>query len=420
MAVTLLIVFGFVTVALWAATAARLVLALRAIRPLSALPEAPPPGGRLPSLSVVVTARDEADQIESTVRRLLEQRYPEIEIVVVDDRSTDGTGAILDRLRDGLRAGEERLRIVHNRDLPEGWLGKCHACHLGASRARGDWILFTDGDVSIDDPDLLARVVAHAEAGRLDHVAVFPDLRPMTPLQAGLVAAFGQIFILGARLEEMERDRPRGGGGIGAFNLVRRAAYDRIGGHRPLRMDLVDDFKLGMLLKESGARQRFFNGAGIVRCRWHRGARNVILGLEKNFFSGFNFSIAYLAAATSMLAALTFGPAFVGAAVTVLTRGDAPPSTLAAAWLPFVFQIAAMLAGHLREARRYGYGPLTLTLLHPVSIVLLIAAAWNSALSTLRQGGVRWRDTFYPLADLRAGLVRPGSGRRFRAGGAPS
>ena len=428
-----LILAGFLIVALWALPAVRLFVALRAIPPLSRVladeraadpQRAPggddrstgreaPRGAPPPTLSVVVTARDEADGIETTVRRLLAQRYPDLEIVVVDDRSTDGTGAILDRLRAVLPAGAPRLEVIHNETLPEGWVGKCHACHLGAVRAGGSWILFTDGDVALEDPEILVGVVSHAERRRLDHVAVFPDLRPMSPWQAGLVAVFGQLFILGSRLYEMKRDRPRGGGGIGAFNLVRRSAYDRIGGHRLLRMDLVDDFKLGMLLKESGARQRFFNGAGLVCCPWHRGARNVVRGLEKNFFSGFNYSLIFLTAATATLATLSFGPAILGAAVTALTWGSASLLLLVAAWLPLVFQSMSMFAGYFLEARRYGYSPLVLTMLHPLSIALVIVAAWNSAFTTLRQGGARWRDTFYPLRALRAGLVRPGAGRRF-------
>lgn len=428
----ILILLGALIVALWGVTALRLLSALRAIPPLARiLSEGRPDGasreanrlggGTLqdapaPALSVVVTARDEADGIETTVKRLLSQRYPGLEIVVVDDRSSDGTGAILDRLRSALPDGGPRLEVIHNETLPEGWIGKCHACHLGASRARGAWILFTDGDVALEDPEILIRVVAHAERCRLDHVTVFPDLRPMSPWQAGLVAAFGQLFILGSRLYEMEQDRPRGGGGVGAFNLVRRSAYDRIGGHRLLRMDLVDDYKLGMLLKESGARQRFFNGAGLVRCPWHRGARNVVRGLEKNFFSGFNYSLIELTAVTTLLAALSYGPAILGTAVTALTWRSASAPLLVAAWLPLIVQSVSMFVGFSREARRYGYSPLALTLLHPLSMALVIVAAWNSALTTLRQGGARWRETFYPLRALRAGLVRPGDGRRFLDG----
>lgn len=356
---------------------------------------------RLPTLSVVLTARDEAARIEAAVRSILAQRYADLEVVAVDDRSTDGTAAILDRLAAG---GGGRLSVVRVPSLPGGWLGKCHACRIGAARARGEWILFTDGDVEFLESDLLARVVGLATRRRLDHVALIPDSRPMTALQTGLLAVFGQMYLVATRAFEMRRDRRRGGGGIGAFNLIRRAAYDRIGGHAALRLDLSDDFKLGRLLKESGARQRFYDALGLVRCPWHRGTLNVIRGLEKNFFAGFDYSLWQLGAFTVILLGLTFGP------VVLALFGRTP-----AASLPLLVQAGLALAIAARQAPRLGRPAWLLALLTPISTLLLLAAAWNSAARTLVRGGVSWRGTFYALGDLRAGLVRPGAGRLVRA-----
>jgi len=377
----------------------------------------------LPPLSVIVTARDEVDGIEETVGRLLAQDYPGLEVVVIDDRSTDGTGEILDRLAaEHAAAGHGRLTVIHNRELPAGWLGKCHACRLGAERARGEWLLFTDGDVALMDRRLLARVVAHAGRQRLDHIAVFPDLRPMSPLQAGLVTTFGTLFLLGARAYEMDRDRARGGGGVGAFNLVRRSAYDRFGGHRLLSMDLGDDFKLGRLLKESGARQRIYDGVDLIRCPWHRGAINVVRGLEKNLFSGFNFSMLEIIGLTALLLILGFGAGLCALAVTLLLAcghgagafaGAPGPALLAAVWIPAVGPSIAALVSYVRESHRFGYNPYVLWAMQPISTLLMLYAAWNSALVTLLQGGVRWRGTFHPLHELRRGIVPPGAGRRF-------
>ncbi|MEE9217734.1 MAG: glycosyltransferase family 2 protein [Acidobacteriota bacterium] len=366
------------------------------------------------SLSVVITARNEREQIGSTVRSFLRQQYPGLEIIVVDDRSSDGTAEILDQLASSPEAGGGRLQVLHSRELPEGWIGKCHACHLGAQHTRGDWILFTDGDVCLVDDRLLARVVTHAERHRFDHVAVIPDLTPMTAVQAGLVAAFGQLFLFAARAHEMDRDHARGGAGIGAFNLVRRSSYERVGGHRLLRMDLADDFKLGRLLKESGARQRLFNGLGLVRCRWHRGALGVLRGLEKNLFGGFDYAIWKLLAWTAATATLNFGPAAIAALATLTRWGPGGWLLRGAAWLPLIAQTALTVTAYIAEARRYGAHPAVLTFLSPISCLLLIAAAWNSMLRTLWRGGVLWRETFYPLALLKQGLVRPGvSGGSF-------
>jgi len=371
-------------------------------------PEVPRP---LPSLSVVVTARDEAEEIGTTVRRLLAQRYPALEVIVVDDRSTDGTGEILDRL--SAEASGSRLAAIHNRVLPRGWLGKCHACHLGAARARGDWILFLDGDVELVADDLLARVVHLATTRHLDHLAVIPDQRPVSALQQALLSVFAQMYLLAARVYEMDRDRRRGGAGIGAFNLVRRSSYDRIGGHSLLKMDPTDDYTLGRLLKESGARQRLFDGVGLVRCRWHKGALNVARGLEKNLFAGIDYSVTELVGFTLASIALVFGPLGAGIAAAALAPPTGGAVPVAAAWLPFLLQAVVIGSGFHRQSRRYGGSASLLSILYPVAVLVLLGAAWNSALKTIARGGIRWRDTFYPLAELRAGRVRAGAGRRF-------
>jgi glycosyltransferase involved in cell wall biosynthesis len=365
----------------------------------------------LPSLSVVVAARDEVLEIETTVRRLLEQRYPGLEVIVVDDRSADGTGEILDRLL--ARAGGERLAVIHNRVLPRGWLGKCHACRLGAERARGEWILFLDGDVELVADDLLARVVALASGRGYDHVAVIPDQRPVSPLQQALLSVFAQMYLLAARVYEMDRDKRRGGAGIGAFNLVRRSSYDRIGGHVLLRMDPADDYKLGRLLKESGARQRLFDGVDLVRCPWHRGALNVARGLEKNLFAGFDYSVLELAGFSILALALVFGPAAVALASTVLPTAAGAPGLAAFGCLPLALEVAFIGSGFRLQSRRFGGSALLLSLVYPVAVLILIGAAWNSAIRTIARGGIRWRDTFYGLRELRAGRVRAGAGRRL-------
>lgn len=394
------------------------MLLRRAARNLPLLQDTLDPEGTGPappspsSLSVVVTARDEAEGIESTVQRILAQRYPGLQIVVVDDRSSDGTAAILDRLQ--AQVDRARLEVIHNRELPPGWLGKCHACHLGAARARGEWLLFMDGDVELARDDLLARVVSLAEERRLDHVALVPDQRPVSAPQSALLMVFAQMYLLASRLHEADRDRRRGGGGIGAFNLVRRSAYDRIGGHRLLKMDPADDFKLGRLLKESGARQRFFDALGLVRCPWHKGALNVARGLEKNFFAGFNYSLLELIGHTALGLALAFGPAAVAVAGSLLAASAPRPTTvLLAGWIPLVLQALVVWSGARIWTERQGGSPLLLAALYPAAILLLLAAAWNSAVRVLARGGIVWRDTFYALGDLRNGLVPRGIGRRL-------
>ncbi|HZM69528.1 MAG TPA: glycosyltransferase family 2 protein [Candidatus Cryosericum sp.] len=400
---------GTVLITSWLALGALLVAGSRRVRLLAEVlrqdasqDDAPPRDGAataLPALSIIVTARNEAGAIEGTVERLLRQRYPGLQVIVVDDRSTDGTSGILDRLK-GAAGG--RLDVVHNRELPPGWLGKCHACRTGAERARGDFLLFLDGDVALADEHLLARVLRYAERRRIDHLAVVPDLRPVSPLQAALLSAFDQVMLVEQRAFEMDLDLPRGGGGVGAFNLIRRGAYERIGGHQLLRMEIADDHRLGILLKESGARQRIMSGLGLVRCPWHRGALGTIRGLEKNLFAGLRYSVPMLVVQTVGAALLHLGPALLA------LFGRSFWATV-----PLLVQALILLLVSVVSRRRLAYNPLALFIMYPLSLALFTWAVWNSALATLRQGGVLWRDTFYPLADLRAGAVPRGAGRRY-------
>ena len=359
--------------------------------------------GAVPSLAVVVTARNEAASIEATVRSLMRQRHPALHIVVVDDRSMDETPSILGRLA---AEGDRRIEVLRIESLPEGWLGKCHACHVGARRARGEWLLFMDGDVTLLRDDLLARTLRLAERRGIDHLPILPDMRPVDLLQGALLANFEQGLLFYGRFWEMERDLPRGGSGVGAFNLMRRAAYDRVGGHGLLRLEVADDYKLGMLLKESGARQRLWSGLGVITCPWLRGVRAMIRGLEKNFFAGVGFSLATIAWQTAGVALLQFGPLALA-----LSGG---------AWwwaLPWIVQQGVLLAALRAESERLGHPAPALWLLYPIAVPLILLAFWNSAFRTLAQGGIRWRGTFYPLATLRAGVVRAGDWKR--RGGRP-
>ncbi|HZN04078.1 MAG TPA: glycosyltransferase family 2 protein [Candidatus Polarisedimenticolia bacterium] len=360
--------------------------------------------GAVPSLAVVVTARNEAGAIEGTVRSLMRQRHPALHVVVVDDRSTDATPSVLSRLA---AEADARLEVVRIEVLPDGWLGKCHACHAGARRARGDWILFMDGDVTLAREDLLERTVALAARRGIDHLPILPDMRPTGLMQGALLANFEQGLLLHGRFWEMDRDRPRGGSGVGAFNLVRRAAYDRVGGHTLLKMEVAEDYKLGMLLKESGARQRLWSGLGVVACPWLRGVAEMMRGLEKNFFGGVGYSLWTVAWQTSLAAILQIGPLLLA-----LFGGSL--------WLalPWLVQQGFLVAILRSESDRLGHPAPALWLAYPLAVPLILFAYWNSALKTLAQGGIHWRDTFYPLAALKAGAVRPGDWRR-RGGRGP-
>jgi len=335
--------------------------------------------------SVIVAARDEEARIEQTVRRLLAQRGVELELIVADDRSTDRTSEILELLA----KEDSRLRVMRINALPEGWLGKCHACHVGASAAQGKWILFTDADCW-SKPDVIIRAIHVAELERADHVTLTPG---RTTSNFG-VRATALLFHLSCvnLISGVNRDRPKSHLGLGAFNLVRAAAYRQCGGYEALRLSVIDDLKLGLPLRRAGRRTRAFLGADDVEAHWGTNAFSTIKLMEKNCFAALEFSLP-LALGVSTFVTLLMGVLMLGAV-------SGTPAGWAAALSPFCLAVpAAMLA------RRLGW-PWYVALGVPLVLPVFICALLNSTILTLWRGGIRWRDTFYSIDTLRAGRVR--------------
>lgn len=364
------------------------VLGYLASRGLTALVDVPPwQGPHFPRISIVVAAKDEAKSVEQAVRSLLALDWPDLEIILVDDRSTDGTGEILDRL-----AGKQpRLHVVHVKELPPGWLGKNHALQLGADAATGGWILFTDGDV-LFHPDTLRQAVALANARQLDHLTVGPEAPVPGLLLQAAVAGFGVFFSVFTRAWKLRDPSSSAHIGVGAFNLVRRAAYKRAGGHTALPLRPDDDLKLGKRLKQTGAAQDIAMGKGRLSVEWYGSLREMAHGLEKNSFASMEYSVPATIAALLCVVTLFVFP-FFG---MVLAEGTARILFTAT----YVLQALATA----ESARRLGLDP-WLGPMFPFSAGFLAYVVVRSMVVTLRTGGIRWRGTFYALADLRRNKV---------------
>jgi hypothetical protein len=360
---------------------------VRRLPALEALTTAPgsavSPEGRI-RCTVVIAARDEEVRIERTIRHLLAQRGVEAELIIVDDRSTDGTAGILARLVE-----DSRVRVKRVDELPPGWLGKCHACYVGASAATGDWILFTDADCWLK-PDVIVRAVRLAERDEADHVT----LAPGTVVESLGARAWHLLFLTSLLnwFSGVNRDRPKSYLGIGAFNLVRAEAYRQCGGYEALRLTVVDDIKLGLLLRRAGKRTRGFLGVDDVVCHWGTTVGSMVKVMEKNYFAVTDYRVGLVLAgsvATMLVLCILVSGLMMGT-VAGLAAGLSPLSLI----LP---------AGIL--ARRVGWS-WPCAILTPFMIPVFWYAVLNSTFLTLRQGGIRWRDTFYPLDTLRAGNVR--------------
>ena len=370
-------VYVIITIDLWQGN--RRIRSLKDVAPLAQT--------EWPRVSVVIAARNEARNIEEAMQSVLNQDYPQLEIIVADDRSTDRTGEILDRMA----ASDARLRPLRITKLPPGWLGKNHAQHVAARHATGEFILFTDADI-VMNPTTIRRAVSHAERERRDHIALAPEARMPGVWLSAFVGVFGFFFSLFTRPWKAADPRSRRFIGVGAFNLVRAAVYHRIGGHEAIRMRPDDDIKLGKLIKQSGCRQELLHGVGMISVEWYASVRELIDGTEKNFFSGLEYNLAATVGAALMQ--LVF---FVWPFIAVLATSGATQWLNAAAVLIVLTSYAA--SAHMVGARR------RYAVLFPVSVLLFVYLMWNSARKTLMNGGINWRDTHYSLAELKANKV---------------
>jgi len=340
-----------------------------------------------PSITVIVPARNEADRIAACLESLINQDYPTLQIIAVDDRSTDSTGNLMDALA---TQHPGKLRIIHIAELPAGWLGKTHAMSLAARHAiaihKPDYLLFTDGDV-LFRPEAIRRSLAQAVATQADHFVTLPTPIIKT-LGEGMLLGYLQVMGLWAtRPWRVANPRAlRDTVGIGAFNLLRTSAYQQLGGFDVLRMEILEDLTLARRVKLAGLRQRVAIAPGMISLHWASGAIGVVNVMTKNLFAVFRFHGSLLLLACIWLILFCIAPAVF----LVLPSTRLPAIiTLASVSLLFIF------------SNRYSRISPWYAAFFPVSSVLFVYSLLRSMFTTLKLGGVIWRGTFYPIAELR-------------------
>ncbi|MGB9466036.1 MAG: glycosyltransferase family 2 protein [Candidatus Acidiferrum sp.] len=340
-----------------------------------------------PGVSLIFAARDEEEKLPAALATLAALDYPNLKIIAVDDRSQDATGRILDEFAEA----HPCFCTVHVSEIPSGWLGKTHALQKGYEASSGEWLLFTDADVRFK-PDVVRRAVALAEQHNFDHLTLLCDVEMHGFWEKTVITFFGLAFHLASDAYRVSNPNSRAYIGVGAFQLLRRSAYEAIGTHRRLAMEVVDDMKLGKLVKQSGFRSSVAIAQDFVTVRWQTGARNVIRGVTKNFFAAFGYNLAFAAFATAGMFLLNVTPFFA------VFAGHG--------WIRIFSAIAVVIALFIHGSVDVvtGVSPLY-ALTHPIGAVLFCYMIVRSVTVTLWQGGVTWRGTFYPLKELKRGVV---------------
>jgi hypothetical protein len=362
---------GVVLLALWG------VLFLQTCVNLLAFRSMPRSGaeGDLPLASIVIPARDEERYIGATLDAALAQDYPDFEVLVVDDGSRDGTAEEIRR-----RTSDPRLRPLAARPLPEGWLGKTNALATGTAEARGGFLLMMDADTRLA-PEALRQSVAFAEREELDHLSLVPRFERrgfweevLMPLLAVTFTVFTPSFLA------LSKRVPLAFGG-GAFTLVRRSAYEAIGGHGALASSVVDDIRLALELKRAGFASRFVLGLDLARLRMYHGLREIVEGFTKNAHAVY--------AGREWLAALHV-PA--GLVVHLAPCAFLVAPGLGASWGA---ALSLLVASRALVSLRFRY-PLWPVLFQPLAALVGTAILLRSLYVAYGEGVVRWRGREYP------------------------
>jgi glycosyltransferase involved in cell wall biosynthesis len=338
-----------------------------------------------PRVSVIMTARNEVQDVGNAVGSRLADDYPDLEVILVDDRSTDGTGRMARRAA----GNDRRFTLVRVDELPTGWLGKVHALQRGYEQATGDWLLFSDGDVIVQ-PLTLRRAIGYCEQGGIDQLALVPSFQSGSFLTDGAWTVFLRGLIVMVDPAKVRDPKSKIVLGSGGFNLVRRSAYEMTEGFEHLRMETADDVALASLVKQAGGQVEMIDGSRHATLANYRSISELMRGIEKNGSTTATipfplFLLAFVALGAVLFApfaALATGPGWlrvVGGVTLAVYTG----SEMYALW---------------RNARTWAPA-----VIWPLAYLIMAYGMIRSTWLAHRNGGVYWRDTFYSLAELNTG-----------------
>jgi len=350
------------------------------------LPSADPKREKWPLVSVCIPARNEEGRIRRCLESFLNQDYPRMEVLVLDDQSTDGTFKLIQ----SYAAKDKRFKVIRGKTLPAGWVGKPWACHQLSLKAKGGWIFFTDAD-TWHGPDMLKRSVQEAERRQADLITCMNRQETKTWLEYLVIPCmvYNLIAFLPARLV-LRPGNPfsKFAGAGGQFLFFRRKVYDAIGGHTSVKNEIVEDLQIGNRVVRAGLKLLFLDGTDFTFCRMYHSARDVWEGFSKNFFPAFGFSAGRALAGYGFLLTATVLPYW-------LLFWLKPWSFLFNAALGLAF---LQVLVRLNQALRYGL-PVFSCFLHPVGNLLFVLIGFNSMRWYLILGKGHWKGRILKAGD---------------------
>lgn len=336
-----------------------------------------------PAAAIIIAVRNEEEELEKALASVCNLNYSNYRIVLVNDRSTDHTPEILESFARRF----SHVTVIHLDKLPESWLGKSHALYQGYRSSSEEWLLFTDADV-VFKPDTLSKAINYSISQQLDHLVLLPQIHSRSFIFNSVLATFKIMFDLQYRPWAAKDPASDASAGMGAFNLVKRTAYETAGTHLRFALHPNDDLKLGEYIKSSGSRQEVLYGDEQIRYEWYPGLNAFINGLMKNAFSSVNYS--FFKAVIHSVGALLF---FVLPVPVLLLSGLPQQQFLAAVIL--LSQLALYLLKPALHAKWW------YVLVIPFAAAVICFIMLKSAILTIWQKGIYWRENFYPLSQLK-------------------
>lgn len=354
-------------------------------------------GTKASLVSVLVPARNEEGRIlAECLRTILAQDYPSIEVVAVNDRSTDRTGEILRSIAER----DARLRVIEGAGPPAGWLGKPYALQQALEASRGPWVLATDADMILH-PSALSTAVTYARSHRLEAFSALPRFEAVGFWERVFIPVWGWSFLLLYPLDIVNHPASPLAVGIGGFFLIKRDALALVGGFGAVRADVLDDFRLASALKKSGARIRAEYAPELARTRMYTNLRGLWESATKNWFAAFNFSAAFASAGLIWTLAVGVLPQLLALLSGLLVLAGAGGvfwrELLLPTGLTYLLSVAV-----LAVVSRRGAVPARYALTAPLGFALACAILAYSAFGVVTGRGLRWKGRkFYERSGVR-------------------
>jgi len=347
-----------------------------------------PPGNlvEFPKVSIILTARNEAPHLKRAMLERLDEDYPNVEFILIDDRSTDETPKIVDELS----REDNRVKALHVKNLPQGWLGKLNAMSEGLKVSNGEWILFSDADMFIDK-EVLKKTLAYAQENSIDHLCIFPEFLADTLSLKILFSGLTRILCVGGRLWSIANPKSTAAVGVGGFNLVRRSAFEKTKGLEWIKMDVADDVALGTMMKRAGFKSSVLGGKEKAKVYLYKTWAGSIRGTEKASYTTIGSFNPFKIIALLLALILEFSPFYAFA------FGISMPFVILSIMAVVVSTLASILLDH------WLYGKFLRSIFWPFGLLSVMALTTYGFFSAWIKGGIDWRDTFYTSKTLKEG-----------------